>query len=64
VIGVGKKPIIFISPRIMKRFAKEPATAKSIPVAEFFMQARKISPNPQSALPLAVYFFREFLADK
>jgi hypothetical protein len=48
----------------MKRFAKEPATAKSIPVLEKFMQARKILPNRQSVLPLAVQIFRKFLVDR
>jgi len=43
----------------MKRFAKEPATAKSIPALENFMQARKILSNRQNALPLA-----EFLVDR
>jgi len=48
----------------MKRFAKGPATAKSIPARELFTQARKKIPNRQRALPLEVQFFRKFLADR
>jgi hypothetical protein len=48
----------------MKRFAKGHATAKSIPALEIFMPARKNLPNRQSALPLAVQIFGEFLADR
>jgi hypothetical protein len=47
----------------MKRFAKGPATAKSIPALEFFMQARKKLPNRPGALSLAIQFFRKYLAD-
>jgi len=48
----------------MKRFAKGPATAKSIPELEFFTQARKKIPHRPRELPLAVQFFRKFLADR
>jgi hypothetical protein len=61
---VEEKPIIFISPRIMRRYAKGPATAKSIPAHESFMHAPKNLPNRQNALPLAVQFLRGFLADR